>query len=116
MALSGEERRRWQELTRQLRHGRRLTAQVVLFRIISGWRHDMAIARAGTRVPAVAWLPATGATCLGLILVAAGELTRIVGLIIAGTGVLVTALILAGTALVVIGIADGRGDTRRDDD
>ncbi len=108
MTLSGEEQRRWQELARQLRHDRRLTARVVLFRIVSGWRHDMAIARAGTAVPAITWLPATLVACLGLILVAAGGMARSAGLVIAGAGLLAAALILAGAALVVIGIADSR--------
>jgi hypothetical protein len=108
VALSGEEQRRWQELARQLRHDRRLTVQVVLFRVVSGWRRDMAIARAGTAVPAITWLPATFAACLGLILVAAGEMARSAGMLIAGTGLLAAALILAGTALIVLGIADSR--------
>jgi hypothetical protein len=105
VVLSGEERRRWRELARQLRHDRRLAARVMLFRVVSGCRHDRAIARVGTAMPAVTWVPATGAAVLGLILVAAGALVRSGGLVIAGTSILVAALILAGITLVATGIA-----------
>jgi hypothetical protein len=115
VALSSEERRRWRELARQLRHDRRLATRVMLFRIVSGWRHDMAIARAGTEIPAITWVPATGAAVLGLILLGIGGLTRSSGIVIAGTSILVTALILAGTALVALGIA-GTSHASRDNE
>ncbi len=113
MALTGEERRRWQELTWQLRRDRRLTAHLVRFRVVSGWRRNMADARAGTAIPAVTWLPATAAACLGLILVGAGEYYRNGVVVLAGAWLLITTLILAGTALVVIGTADWRYERRQ---
>jgi len=111
VALTGDERRRWQELTRQLRRDRRLTAHSMRFRVVSGWRRDMAKARAGTAIPAITWLPATVAACLGLILVGAGEYYRDSTVVLAGAWLLVTTLILAGTALIMIGTTDG-GDER----
>ena len=113
MALTGDERRRWQELTRQLRRDRRLTVHSMRFRIVSGWRRDMANVRAGTAVPAITWLPATVAACLGLILVGAGEYYRDSTVVLAGAWLLVTTLILAGTALIMIGTADRRDERRR---
>ncbi len=114
MALTGEERRRWQELTRQLRRDRRLTAQLMRFRVVSGWRQDMANARAGTAIPAITWLPATVAACLGLISVAAGEYYRNGIVVLVGAWFLITTLILAGTVLVMIGTADWRHERRQD--
>ena len=76
MALTGDERRRWQELTRQLRRDRRLTAHSMRFRVVSGWRREMANARARTAVSAITWVPATVVACLGLILVGVGEYYR----------------------------------------
>ena len=113
MALTGDERRRWQELTRQLRRDRRLTAHSMRFRIVSGWRRDMANARAGTAIPAITWLPATVAACLGLILVGAGEQYKDATVVLIGAWCLVTTLILAGTALILIGTADWRSERHR---
>ena len=113
MALTGDERRRWQELTRQLRRDRRLTAHSMRFLVVSSWRRDMANARAGTAIPAITWLPATVAACLGLILVGAGEYFRNGTVVLAGAWLLVMTLILAGTALIVIGTADRRDERRR---
>jgi hypothetical protein len=110
VALTGDERRRWQELTRQLRRDRRLTAHSMRFRIVSGWRRDMANARAGTAIPPITWLPATLAACLGLILVGAGEYYKDGTVVLAGAWFLVTTLILAGTALILIGTADWRNE------
>ena len=113
MALTGEERRRWRELERQLRQDRRLAAHLMRFRIVSGWRRDVATARAGTAVPAITWVPATIMVFLGLILVALGEYARSGTLVLAAMWVLIVALILAGGALILIGTADIRGDHRR---
>ena len=113
MALTGDERRRWQELTRQLRRDRRLTAHSMRFRIVSGWRRDMALARAGTAIPAITWLPATLAVCAGVILVGAGEHYRNGTVVLAGAWFLVMTLILAGTALILIGTADWRKERHR---
>lgn len=113
MALTGEERRRWRELERQLRQDRRLTAHLMRFRIVSGWRRDIATARAGAAVPAITWVPATIMACLGVILVGAGEYYRNGTVVMAAMWVLITALILAGGALVLIGTADTRRDRRR---
>ena len=113
MALTGEERRRWRELERQLRQDRRLTAHLMRFRIVSGWRRGIATARASTAVPAITWVPATIMACLGLILVGLGEYTRHGTLVLAAMWVLIVALILAGGALILIGTADIRGDHRR---
>jgi len=113
VALTGDERRRWQELTRQLRRDRRLTAHSMRFRIVSGWRRDMALARAGTAIPAITWLPATVAACLGLSLVGAGDYYKDGTVVLAGAWFLVMTLILAGTALIVIGTADRRDERRR---
>ena len=115
MALTGEERRRWRELERQLRQDRRLIAQLMRFRIVSGWRRDVATARAGTAVPAITWVPATIVTCLGVILVGAGEYARDATVIMAAVWVLITALILAGGALILLGTADIRRDRHRDE-
>ena len=114
MALTGDERRRWQELTRQLRRDRRLTAHSMRFRIVSGWRRDMALARAGTAIPAITWLPATVAACLGLSLVGAGDYYKDGTVVLAGAWFLVMTLILAGTALILIGTADWRHERHRD--
>ena len=73
----------------------------------------MANARAGTAVPAITWLPATVAACLGLILVGAGEYYRNGTVVLAGAWLLVMTLILAGTALIMIGTADRRDERRR---
>ena len=113
MALTGDERRRWRELTRQLRRDRRLTAHSMRFLVVSSWRRDMANARAGTAIPAITWLPATVAACLGLILVGAGEYFRNGTVVLAGAWLLVMTLILAGTALIMIGTADRRDERRR---
>jgi hypothetical protein len=113
VALTGDERRRWQELTRQLRRDRRLTAHSMRFRIVSGWRRDMASARAGTAIPAIAWLPAAVAACLGLILAGAGESYKDGTVVLVGAWFLVTTLILAGTALIFIGTADHRNERHR---
>ena len=113
MALTGDERRRWQELTRQLRRDRRLTAHSMRFRIVSGWRRDMALARAGTAIPAITWLPATVTACLGLILVGAGDYYKDGTVVLAGAWFLVMTLILAGTALILIGTADWRKERHR---
>lgn len=113
MALTGDERRRWQELTRQLRRDRRLTAHSMRFRIVSGWRRDMALARAGTAIPAITWLPATVAACLGLSLVGAGDYYKDGTVVLAGAWFLVMTLILAGTALILIGTADWRKERHR---
>jgi len=113
VALTGDERRRWQELTRQLRRDRRLTAHSMRFRIVSGWRRDMALARAGTAIPAITWLPATVAACLGLSLVGAGDYYKDGTVVLAGAWLLVTTLILAGTALILIGTADWRKERHR---
>ena len=113
MALTGDERRRWQELTRQLRRDRRLTAHSLRFRIVSGWRRDMALARAGTAIPAITWLPATVAACLGLSLVGAGDYYKDGTVVLAGAWFLVMTLILAGTALILIGTADWRKERHR---
>ena len=113
MALTGDERRRWQELTRQLRRDRRLTAHSMRFRIVSGWRRDMANARAGTAVPAITWLPAAVAACLGLSLVGAGDYYKDGTVVLAGAWFLVMTLILAGTALILIGTADWRKERHR---
>jgi hypothetical protein len=113
VALTGEERRRWRELERQLRQDRRLTAHLMRFRIVSGWRRDVATARAGTSVPAITWVPATIMACLGLILVGAGEYVRSGTLVMAAMWVLIVALILAGGALILIGTADIRRDRHR---
>ena len=113
MALTGDERRRWQELTRQLRRDRRLTAHSMRFRIVSGWRRDMALARAGTAIPAITWLPATVAACLGLSLVGAGDYYKDGTVVLAGAWFLVMTLILAGTALILIGTADWRNERHR---
>jgi len=113
VALTGDERRRWQELTRQLRRDRRLTAHSMRFRIVSGWRRDMANARAGTAIPAITWLPATVAACLGLSLVGAGDYYKDGTVVLAGAWFLVMTLILAGTALILIGTADWRKERHR---
>jgi len=113
VALTGDERRRWQELTRQLRRDRRLTAHSMRFRIVSGWRRDMALARAGTAIPAITWLPATVAACLGLSLVGAGDYYKDGTVVLAGAWFLVMTLILAGTALILIGTADWRKERHR---
>jgi len=113
VALTGDERRRWQELTRQLRRDRRLTAHSMRFRIVSGWRRDMALARAGTAIPAITWLPATVAACLGLSLVGTGEYYRDGTVVLAGAWFLIMTLILAGTALILIGTADWRKERHR---
>jgi hypothetical protein len=113
VALTGEERRRWRELERQLRQDRRLTAHLMRFRIVSGWRRDVATTRAGTAVPAITWVPATIMACLGLILVGAGEYARSGTLVMAAVWVLIVALVLAGGALVLIGTSDIRRDRRR---
>ena len=113
MALTGDERRRWQELTRQLRRDRRLTAHSMRFRVVSGWRRDMAKARAGTAIPAITWLPATVAACLGLILVGAGEYYRNGTVVLAGAWALITTLVLAAAALIVFATADWRDQHRR---
>jgi len=115
VALSREEGLRWRELTRQLRRDRRLIAQLVRFLVVSGLRGDLAVARAGTAVPAITWLPATIAACLGLVLVGTGEYARTGWLVLTGVWVLITALLLAGSALVLIGTADwwqGRRERR----
>jgi len=113
VALTGDERRRWQELTRQLRRDRRLTAHSMRFRIVSGWRRDMALARAGTAIPAITWLPATVAACLGLSLVGAGDYYKDGTVVLAGAWFLVMTLTLAGTALILIGTADWRKERHR---
>jgi len=113
VALTGDERRRWQELTRQLRRDRRLTAHSMRFRIVSGWRRDMALARAGTAIPAITWLPATVAACLGLSLVGAGDYYKDGTVVLAGAWFLVMTLILAGTALILIGTVDWRNERHR---
>jgi len=113
VALTGDERRRWQELTRQLRRDRRLTAHSMRFRIVSGWRRDMALARAGTAIPAITWLPATVAACLGLSLVGTGEYYRDGTVVLAGAWFLIMTLILAGTALILIGTVDWRNERHR---
>ena len=113
MALTGDERRRWQELTRQLRRDRRLTAHSMRFRIVSGWRRYMALARAGTAIPAITWLPATVAACLGLSLVGAGDYYKDGTVVLAGAWFLVMTLILAGIALILIGTADWRKERHR---
>jgi hypothetical protein len=113
VALTGDERRRWQELTRQLRRDRRLIAHSMRFLVVSGWRRDMANARAGTAIPAITWLPATLTACTGLILVGAGEYYHNGNVVLAGAWVLIITLILAGTALIVMGTADWRDERRR---
>ena len=113
MALTGDERRRWQELTRQLRRDRRLTAHSMRFRVVSGWRREMANARARTAVSAITWVPATVVACLGLILVGVGEYYRDGTVVLAGAWLLVTTLILAGTALIMIGTTDWRDERHR---
>ena len=72
----------------------------------------MANARAGTAIPAITWLPATVAACLGLILVGAGEYYRNGTVVLAGAWLLITTLILAGTALIMIGTTDWREERR----
>jgi hypothetical protein len=114
VALTGEEQRRWRELERQLRQDRRLIAHLMRFHIVSGWRRDVATARAGTGVPAITWVPATIMACIGLILVGAGGYTRNGTVVMAAMYVLITALILAGGALILIGTADIRRDRRGD--
>jgi hypothetical protein len=113
VALTGDERRRWQELTRQLRRDRRLTAHSMRFRIVSGWRRDIAKARAGTATPAITWLPATVAASLGLILVGTGEYYGDGTVVLVGAWLLVTTLILAGAALILIGTTDWRNQRHR---
>jgi hypothetical protein len=113
VALTGDERRRWQELTRQLRRDRRLIVHSTRFLVVSGWRRNMANARAGTAIPAITWLPATLTACTGLILVGAGEYYRNGYVVLAGAWVLIITLILAGTALIVMGTADWRDERRR---
>jgi hypothetical protein len=113
VALTGEERRRWRELERQLRQDRRLTAHLMRFRIVSGWRRNVATARAGTAVPAITWVPATIMACLGLILVGVGEYVRSGTLVMAAMWVLIVALALAGGAMILIGTADMRRDRHR---
>jgi hypothetical protein len=113
VALTGDERRRWQELTRQLRRDRRLIVHSMRFLVVSGWRRDMANVRAGTTIPAITWLPATLTACTGLILVGAGEYYRNGNVVLAGAWVLIITLILAGAALLVMGTADWRNERRR---
>jgi hypothetical protein len=105
MELPTEEQRRWRELAVDLRHDWRLAAHAARFDAVIRLRRNIATARAGTAIPAVAWMPALLGGCVGLSLVIAGMVAGSTGLTTGGLAVCVTTAVLAGIVLVAIGAA-----------
>ena len=103
-----EEERAWREVTAELRHDRRFAAQLARFNAIIRLRRNLTVAREGTAIPALTWIPAIIGACVGLSLLIAGAVERSSGLSKGGITVLVTIAVLSGIALIAIGVAGAR--------